>query len=92
MPLSIYNVEQVDNVNPVLPYSTSGGLRQVDAGTSRSRMRIVTAPVEPPRRGNYRELASSEIESVIGPTVHWKLALVAAVELALKVISDHLKA
>ena len=96
------NVE-LHNANRVLPCSkstshsaktssrpsTPGGFRQVDAGT-RSKLRRVTVPIGEPRSGRGREWGSSERQFVNGPSVHWKLALVAALELALKAISDQL--
>lgn len=70
--------------------STSGRLRQVDTST-RSKLRIVTVPIEQPRTNGYRVWGSTTKDLRNGPTVHWKLALIATLELALKVISDQLK-
>lgn len=70
--------------------STSGRLRQVDTST-RSKLRIVTIPIEQPRTNGYRVWGSATRDLRNGPTVHWKLALIATLELALKVISDQLK-
>lgn len=97
------NVE-LDIANRVLPYSASSSfsrntsfqrstpreLRQVDSST-RSKLRIVTVPIEQPRKGGYRKRESSTTELGNGQSVHWKLALIATAELALKVLSDQLK-
>ena len=61
--------------------SILGKLRRVKVG-ARSR-RVWTEPVK--KSGNE---ALQTIESANGPTVHWKLALVATVELVLKVVND----
>ena len=61
--------------------SILGKLRRVKVG-ARSR-RVWTEPVK--KGGNE---ALQTIESANGPTVHWKLALVATVELVLKVVND----
>lgn len=64
---------------------TSGGIPQVDAGPQ-SKLHRMTVPIQ--GTTNYRQWNSGEIESGNLPSVHWKLALVATLELALKVLVD----
>lgn len=72
-----------------MQYSTPRQLRQEDVDTP-PKLHTVTEPVSGSK--GDRSWTFSDTESGHGPTVHWKLAVVATMELALKVVSDQFKA
>ena len=76
------------SVRTSLRQSTSREPRHVEVDTP-PKLHNLTEAIARIRSDSRWKL--SEIGSGNGPTVHWKLAVVAAVELALKVMSDQLK-
>lgn len=65
--------------------SAIGGPQRGKMGT---RSRRIGADTAKPT-GKSGRTAPHKTESAHGPTVHWKLALIATVELVLKVVNDH---